>query len=279
MVDYNKLRRKITDIEDGGGISKFFNGSIFKESSWFMAKKDEPKSSGTKKELKLEDERVPGEESLNKTEVLESIKKKVEDKGEIQSKFGSITKDNSKGSSFSKSFKIEKSEDSVEKEVSSIYSSIDISSFKNIKLLIVGESQLPSFNSEEPHWKSLHENDELLGKMILAMKLDEGDFLRSSLVGKDSEEQLNNILKEISTFKPEVVVTLGAISTNLLYGKREKLSKVHGQCFDRIIGLENSELLFKFVPVFHPELLEINPSMKRTAWIDLQKIMEMIEKK
>jgi DNA polymerase len=278
MVDYNKLRKQISDIEQNKGISNFFSGAIFKDSPWFIAKKALPKSS-TKEDtkiIKIDDERVSSEESLNKAEVLESLKTKVEKKGEIQSKFGSITQDDSKSASLSKAFKLTQNSDEIETSLSNIYSTSKIDEYKKVKLLIVGESQLSNFDEENSHWKSAHDKDELLGKMILAMKLEEGTFLRSSLVGNSNEDQLKNILNEICTFKPDVVVTLGAISTNLLYGKKEKLSKVHGQCFERTISLNGSDHQFKFVPVFHPELLEINPSMKRTAWIDLQKIMEML---
>ena len=274
MIDYNKLRRKVSDIEQGSGISKFFSGAIFKDSPWFMAQKELPKTSVKKDAPKVEDHRISNEEPLNKTEVLESLKSKVEDNGGVQSKFGSSIQ--ASVSSSIKTFKLELKEEDIEKGLSSLYTSFDSNKFKKIKLLIVGESQLVDFDNENSHWKFDHNNSELLGKMILAMKLEEGQFLRSSLVGKDNDEQLKNILNEISIFRPDVVVTLGAISTNLLYGKKEKLSKIHGQSFERTISLKDNELLFKFVPVFHPELLEINPSMKRTAWIDLQKIMEML---
>lgn len=279
MVDYNKLRTNIKNIEQGEGISKFYKGAIFKEIPWAITNKSLPSAAQpTKAILNTEENRVPDQESLSKAQVFESLKEKVEQGGEIQSRFGSIGK--SAASTFnSKSFKLSLSKKEISNQLDQIYSLESSEKFKDIKLLIVGESQSPKFDSENIHWKFSHNPNELLGKMIIAMKLEEGDFLRSSLVGESEQEQCDNILKEILAFNPDVVITLGAVSTNLLYGRKEKLSKVHGQCFERSIESSSETTEFKFVPVFHPELLEINPSMKRTAWIDLQKIMEMIGKK
>jgi DNA polymerase len=282
MVEYNKLRSKINEIEQGKGIAKFFSGSIFKSTPWFLTKIEAPeeKTKSVNNEIvDLSKERVPSEDSLSKESVLESLKEKVEEKGEIQSKFGSIIQDDKPKNFSASAFPLTKKRVEVEGYLNSLYSSIDIANFKNIKLLIVGESQTDKIDQENPHWKYEHNPNELLGKMILAMKLEEGDFLRTSLCGENEIEQLDNVLQEVICFRPDVVVTLGAISTNLLYSKREKLSKIHGQSFERTIEIDNEFVPFKFVPVFHPELLEINPSMKRTAWIDLQKIMEMIGKK
>ena len=282
MVDYNKLRSKISEVEQGKGIAGFFSGAIFKDTSWFLTKMAPPKSKEKTSKLApvdLSDERVPSEDDLSKEEVFESLKEKVEEKGEIQSKFGSIMQDDRPKNFSASAFPLTLKKTEVEGNLNSLYENIDISKFKKVKLLIVGESQLERIDAESPHWKFTHDPNELLGKMILAMKLDEGDFLRTSLCGSNEIEQLDNILKEIVCFAPDVVVTLGAVSTNLLYSKKEKLSKIHGQSFDRTIEIDNEFIPFRFVPVFHPELLQINPSMKRTAWIDLQKIMEMIGKK
>ncbi len=128
--------------------------------------------------------------------------------------------------------------------------------------------------------------DDLLGKMISAMKLNESEFYRYPL-----DEELENIndlagnlekpsletkklLDFIDLKRPKVVVSLGATITNILLGKREKLSTIHGQFIDK----KHGECVFALMPIFHPEFLTINPNMKRTAWIDLQKVMERVGK-
>jgi uracil-DNA glycosylase family 4 len=132
--------------------------------------------------------------------------------------------------------------------------------------------------------------EDLLGKMIHAMKLKPGEFHRFSF--NEKLEDINDLSKNlveptpetkelfeiIKKYKPEVVVSLGATVTNILLGKREKLSGIHGQFFDKKIQIDNDSYTYALTPIFHPDFLIINPNMKRTAWIDLQKVMERVGK-
>ncbi len=130
------------------------------------------------------------------------------------------------------------------------------------------------------------EGEDLLGKMISAMKLKDNEFFRYPLESdlEDVEDLAGNLenpspetaklLAVIAEKRPKVVVSLGATITNILLGKREKLSGIHGQFFEKKTGDCNYSLM----PIFHPDFLIINPNMKRTAWIDLQKVMERVGK-
>jgi hypothetical protein len=130
------------------------------------------------------------------------------------------------------------------------------------------------------------EGEDLLGKMISAMKLKDNEFSRYPLESalEDVEDLAGNLenpspetaklLAVIAEKRPKVVVSLGATITNILLGKREKLSGIHGQFFEKKTGDCNYSLM----PIFHPDFLIINPNMKRTAWIDLQKVMERVGK-
>lgn len=114
--------------------------------------------------------------------------------------------------------------------------------------------------------------EDLLAKMIQAMGLPKDAIKRIFFnEQKDNREELLNAIK---TYRPEVVVSLGAIVTNILLEKKEKLSSIHGH----FIESEAESWKFLLVPIFHPEFLLINPNMKRTAWNDLQKIMELFKK-
>ena len=69
------------------------------------------------------------------------------------------------------------------------------------------------------------------------------------------------------------IVPLGAKATNTILGTKERLSKIHGQQVKfKIIG-HKTEIDLSVYPVLHPDFLQINPNMKRSAWIDLQKVM------
>ena len=150
------------------------------------------------------------------------------------------------------------------------------------------ESSNCSFNKEER---------ELLEKMAGAMSLKKGFAISRSLEqvseGKSDDlfevaendqadkpnEWLKLFLEEVELFKPEVVISLGAVSTNLLLQKRERLSQVHGKFFPRGFKLSNGMTHNVLIcPIFHPEFLLINPNMKRAAWMDLQKVMSHFQK-
>ena len=128
--------------------------------------------------------------------------------------------------------------------------------------------------------------EDLLGKMISAMKLTSTEFYRHPMDPElddiiDLEKNLlhpspatQKLFSVIATKRPKIVVSLGATVTNVLLGKREKLSTIHGQFFEK----QQDECVYSLMPLFHPDYLLINPNMKRTAWIDLQKVMERIGK-
>ena len=150
------------------------------------------------------------------------------------------------------------------------------------------ESSSCSFNKVER---------ELLEKMAGAMRLKNGFAISRSLKlpveGKSNdlfevvekeevenqEEWLKLFLEEVELFKPQFVISLGAVPTNLLLQKRERLSQVHGKFFPRGFKLSSGMTHNVLIcPIFHPEFLLINPNMKRTAWMDLKKVMSHFQK-
>lgn len=283
MEKYQKLRNEISKIEKEDGIAKFYSGALFSHTSWYTAGFETPKvlekdesSPVTAPVTEKVIERPSAESSPKRNEVLSSLAEKIEETGALESKFGSIMKD-SKSSNLGAQLKLSSDIESYKAQVEKIYD-FRFDNFEGISTLIVGESKLDEFSSDNSYIKSAHDSSELLGKMIIPMKLEEGEFLRTSLIGRNDEEVLQNLLCEISVLRPKVVISLGAIATNLLYGKKEKLSKIHGQEIERVIELGGSTQNFTLFPIFHPDLLQINPSMKRTAWMDLQKVMKYLGK-
>ena len=89
----------------------------------------------------------------------------------------------------------------------------------------------------------------------------------------------SHLLEEIRFLKPKVIVSFGAYATNLLMGKKMRLSIAHGQFFKKeFVTQEQEKVSFEFMPVFHPDYLLINPNMKKAAWADLQKVMAKLKK-
>lgn len=158
----------------------------------------------------------------------------------------------------------------------SVDSIVGIDSFnERIDVLFLGLDEFSENDLPESTPLSLIESDQdLLGKMIKAMNLEQGRFLRLPLLSGDKE--LEFTVAAIQYFKPKVVVPLGAHSTNIMLEKRVKLSNVHGQFEKKAYRVNGEDMIVEVSPLFHPQLLEINQSMKRTAWIDMQKVMKFV---
>ena len=140
----------------------------------------------------------------------------------------------------------------------------------NIKVLFVGETP-KDFNTDDP-------NSDLLSRMIQAMKLKEGEYSRV-FTEKDSDvitNQWHEILKKLGCVDHLAVVTLGASVTSVVLQKKERLSRIHGKEFKCLLERKKSDLKLSIFPIFHPDILQINPNMKRSAWMDLQKVMEIL---
>jgi uracil-DNA glycosylase family 4 len=74
--------------------------------------------------------------------------------------------------------------------------------------------------------------------------------------------------KQISLINPEVIITLGAVSTHNLLGITTPISKLRGN-FTNYMGIT-------VMPTFHPSYLLQNPSKKRETWEDIKKVMEIL---
>ncbi len=121
------------------------------------------------------------------------------------------------------------------------------------------------------------END-VLSRMIKAMNLSTGDFARI-YIETDNNDFQSLIFKDLRQLAPSVLVCLGAAATRLALMERKRLSQVHGEVFKRSFIFPNQDQVnIQIMPVFHPDFLVINPNMKRSAWIDLQKVMKLIGK-
>ena len=122
----------------------------------------------------------------------------------------------------------------------------------------------------------------LLSKIITGLKLPPGKIVRifqdPELSKEEFWSQLHSYLQE---FRPKVLVALGARATHFLLGDDKRLGLVHGRPFPlQVLAKKSGEKKFQIIcfPVFHSDILHINPNMKRTAWRDLQKVRNYLIK-
>ena len=114
---------------------------------------------------------------------------------------------------------------------------------------------------------------ELFERMVTAMKLVPEEVALLALEN-EGEDLLKAVMSAAEYLRPQVIVTLGAKSTQRVLKSNDRLTMVHGQFFARRIGEWNAQI----VPLFHPSIIETNQNMKKTAWIDMQKIMKTLKK-
>ena len=107
---------------------------------------------------------------------------------------------------------------------------------------------------------------ELLSRMAAAMHLATENF---AIWPNGQEASWKDML---ASFRPRVVVVLGSVALEMLVGRRERLSQIHGT----FMPLHYSGGSCTMMPIFHPDFLLINPAMKRPVWQDLQKVMRLL---
>ncbi|RLA60124.1 MAG: hypothetical protein DRQ89_13240 [Epsilonproteobacteria bacterium] len=145
------------------------------------------------------------------------------------------------------------------------------------KIIESGDGLEALFLCSEFHSEGSSEKS-ILEKMAAAMKLSESEFemmeFSNESLENDSKNLKSEIFELIASNRPKVIITFGATMTSFILDKQERLSRIHGKFFPKIFKGHEASV----VPVFHPGFLMINPNMKRSAWMDLQKVMGFIGK-
>ena len=164
---------------------------------------------------------------------------------------------------------------------------IQSSEFNHIDILFVGD--YPRLVGESIFETFSADKGEILNRMVHAMNLPTLKWyvtylLKCNRMDLDlnlKKEIINtcfeHVKNEIFLLQPKVVISFGALATQMMLGKKERLADIHGKFFHQqfdFVGGEKRE--FTLVPIFHPEYLLINPTMKKTAWVDLKKVIEFL---
>lgn len=260
--------------------TKTFVSELFKRAPWYLNLRGAPEAI----ERNVSFEKQPVEpidsiKSIPKKEVKEETNMVVDSFAQARMKLNPSDISTSMSSSEKEEFEFENNFDEFLSSISNEWSLDSISGGDHFKgqvdVLFLGLDTIDEdFVPETAPFSLLESSQDLLGKMIMAMGLTEGQFVRAPLIKLG--DPYVNFIKTIMYFKPRVVIPLGALATNIALKKKLKLSNVHGQISGQNISVNNEEFTFNICPLFHPELLEINPNMKRAAWIDMQKVMTFL---
>jgi len=147
----------------------------------------------------------------------------------------------------------------------------------NARLMFIGEA--PGADEDKKGEPFVGRAGQLLTKMISAMGLSRDDVYIANIIKcrppanrnpePDEVEMCEPyLIRQIETIKPEVIVALGAVSTNTLLKVDTPISKLRGE----FRSYHGTPLL----PTFHPAYLLRNESSKKDAWSDLQTAMKKL---
>lgn len=134
-----------------------------------------------------------------------------------------------------------------------------------------------AFVGEQPKdWDTDRPGTDILSKMIKAMGLGLDDVALFFIPKEDEQNSQELLHRELVLLDIKWVISLGARAASMLVGKRERLNQIHGKLLEVEANHAGQKFQFEVLPIFHPDYLQINPSMKKTAWEDLQVIMKRI---
>ena len=144
----------------------------------------------------------------------------------------------------------------------------------NARLMFVGEG--PGRDEDLQGIPFVGKAGELLTKMILAMGLTREEVYIANVVKcrppRNRNPEPDEVLqcspflrRQIALVQPEVIVSMGKFATETLFGEKLSILRTRGNWG----AYEGVPLM----PTLHPAYLLRNPSAKRDAWSDLQKVM------
>ena len=152
----------------------------------------------------------------------------------------------------------------------------------NVKVIFISDA----FSSLDLHgvdenlleFYSLFEDQtaQLFSKMVVAMKLGKEDYLLTAVkMPQQNEERdcLDNVIQEILSFRPQLIITMGITPTNALLKLNKRLKDIHGKFYK----IKINDFSVDVMPLFSPNLLNTASNMKKIAWEDMQKAMNKLK--
>lgn len=147
----------------------------------------------------------------------------------------------------------------------------------NAKVMFIGEG--PGENEDLTGQPFVGRAGKLLDKFIEAIGLTREEVFIANMVkcrpprNRDPKPEevelcLDYLRRQVKLISPKIIVCLGRISACRLIDPDLKVTKQHGEIFQK------GE--YKFMPTFHPAALLRNPNQKPAAFEDFLKIREMI---
>ncbi|TMJ63267.1 MAG: uracil-DNA glycosylase [Alphaproteobacteria bacterium] len=150
------------------------------------------------------------------------------------------------------------------------------------RIMFVGEA--PGREEDLEGLPFVGRSGKLLDRMIAAIGLDRTSAYIANVIPwrppgnrtptpQETQICLPFIQRQIELVNPDVLVTLGNPSTQILLETREGIMKTRGRWFDYNTGTR----VIRAIATFHPAYLLRSPGYKRMAWQDLRAIAKALE--
>jgi DNA polymerase len=145
------------------------------------------------------------------------------------------------------------------------------------RLMFIGEA--PGRDEDAQGVPFVGRAGQLLNKMIAAIDMNREDVYIANILkcrppdnrvpGADEVEQcLPYLEQQIALLRPAVLCALGLSAAQGLLGTKATMASMRGKTFSfRGVPL---------IPTYHPAALLRNPGLKRDAWIDLQRVRDVV---
>lgn len=145
----------------------------------------------------------------------------------------------------------------------------------NSRVMLLGEA--PGAEEDRTGTPFVGRAGQLLDRMLASIGLDRTGVYIANIVPwrppgnrtptpQEVAACLPFTLRQIELARPEVLVTLGAPSTQIVLGLKEGITRLRGRWHDHTIG----ERPLRVLPMLHPAYLLRQPLHKRFAWRDLR---------
>jgi DNA polymerase len=145
------------------------------------------------------------------------------------------------------------------------------------RLMFVGEA--PGRDEDLQGVPFVGRAGQLLTKMIEAIQMDRGDVYIANVLKcrppenrtplpSEVEKCIPYLEQQIALVKPDLIVALGLSAAQGLLGTKASMGTLRGRTFE-----------WKGVPLvatYHPAALLRNPGLKKDAWVDLQRVRDML---
>ncbi|WP_375459791.1 uracil-DNA glycosylase family protein [uncultured Enterovirga sp.] len=150
------------------------------------------------------------------------------------------------------------------------------------RVMILGEA--PGAEEDRTGRPFVGRAGQLLDRMLSAIGLDRGSVYVANVVPwrppgnrTPTPQEVAICLpfteRQIELARPDILVTLGAPSTQMVLGSKEGIFRTRGRWTERTFG----EARLRVLPMLHPAYLLRQPLHKRLAWRDLLRLRHALD--